>query len=118
MADPYQQQPSWPRQPTPSAPQRSKRKDRTPLIVIWLVAGALVLGLVIAVAAVLAGRSDPAAPQPAISPSVDPSMARPGIDMGAGTPGAPCATNRLGKYFVKDGVTYTCKGPKPYSWQP
>jgi hypothetical protein len=33
-------------------------------------------------------------------------------------PGAFCATSRLGKHFAKDGVTYTCKGPKPYRWRP
>lgn len=42
----------------------------------------------------------------------------PAADMGAGTPGAPCATNRLGKTFTKDSVVYTCGGPKPYHWLP
>lgn len=44
--------------------------------------------------------------------------ANPAGDLGAGKPGAYCATSRLGMYFVKDGITYTCKGPKPYRWRP
>lgn len=42
--------------------------------------------------------------------------ASPAVDLGAGTPGAGCATSRVGKSFVQDGVTYTCRGPKPYRW--
>jgi hypothetical protein len=60
---------------------------------------------------VLSGQPlpDPATP--------DESEADPGRDLGAGKPGAYCATNRLGKHFTKDGITYTCKGPKPYRWR-
>lgn len=32
-------------------------------------------------------------------------------------PGAYCATKQLGKSFKKNGVTYTCKAPKPYRWR-
>lgn len=38
-------------------------------------------------------------------------------DLGAGTPGAGCATDRLGKSFTQDGKTYVCQGPKPYAWR-
>lgn len=38
-------------------------------------------------------------------------------DVGSGEPGAFCATSRLGKTFVKDGITYVCEGPKPYRWR-
>lgn len=37
-------------------------------------------------------------------------------DLGSETPGAPCATSRLGKTFVKRAVTYTCGGNRPYHW--
>lgn len=50
------------------------------------------------------------------TPTFDATEADEG-DLGAGKPGAFCATNRLGKHFTKDGVTYTCKGPKPYRWR-
>ena len=32
-------------------------------------------------------------------------------------PGEYCATSRLNKTFVKDGVTYRCGGEKPYRWR-
>lgn len=67
---------------------------------------------------------------PGISPQEDPQLgvrtadaditpgrADPMIDRGAGTPGAFCATSRLGKYFMKGGIKYTCQGPKPYRWR-
>lgn len=38
-------------------------------------------------------------------------------DLGAGTPGAWCSTDRLGKTFELDDVTYVCAGPKPYRWR-
>jgi hypothetical protein len=41
----------------------------------------------------------------------------PSADLGAGTPGAGCSTNRLGKHFTSGGIRYTCKGPKPYAWR-
>lgn len=50
-------------------------------------------------------------------PATKATSADPDRDLGAGEPGAFCATNRLGKSFVKDGVTYTCQGPKPYRWR-
>jgi hypothetical protein len=50
-------------------------------------------------------------PAPAPQDSFDPG------GIGAGKPGAFCATSRLGKTFVKDGTTYECKGPKPYRWR-
>jgi hypothetical protein len=40
-----------------------------------------------------------------------------GKDAGCGTPNASCASNRVGLSFIKNGVTYTCKGPKPYRWR-
>lgn len=67
-------------------------------------------------AALLLCGCTPQQPKPA--PPTPATTADPARDLGAGTPGAGCATNRLGKSFVQDGVTYTCKGPKPYRWQP
>lgn len=76
----------------------------------------------LAIAALLLGGCSHPAPEPAptrtTAPSPSSSSANPARDLGAGKPGAYCATNRLGKSFVKDGVTYTCKGPKPYRWRP
>ena len=62
----------------------------------------------------------PAAPPPPSRTTTPPNpilSADPERDLGAGTPGAPCATSRLGKWFTRDGVTYVCKGPKPYRWR-
>jgi hypothetical protein len=70
------------------------------------------------VLAVLCGCGDGAPqkhPSPAPSPSVDASEVDPAKEA-EGYPGGHCATNRLGKYFIKDGVVYTCKEPKPYRW--
>jgi hypothetical protein len=65
------------------------------------------------------GTTEPAStPAPPSGAASQPTRSRPDADLGAGTPGAGCATNRLGHTFTKDGVVYTCKGPKPYSWQP
>ncbi len=49
---------------------------------------------------------------PAVANPCDPAK-----DMGCGTPDVECATNRLGKQFVADGVVYTCGGEKPYHWR-
>jgi hypothetical protein len=68
-------------------------------------------------ALLLAGCSHPA-PKPlrATTPSPSVSADRAG-DLGPGKPGAYCGASRLGKRFTKDGVTYVCKGPKPYRWR-
>ncbi|GGN40583.1 hypothetical protein FHR83_007003 [Actinoplanes campanulatus] len=50
-------------------------------------------------------------------PATRTKEADPERDLGAGKPGAFCATNRRGQSFTKDGVRYTCKGPKPYRWR-
>ena len=71
-------------------------------------------------AMLLCGCSHPT-PRPAPIHTASPrhsGSADPARDLGAGKPGAYCATSRLGMYFVKDGITYTCKGPKPYRWRP
>lgn len=34
-----------------------------------------------------------------------------------GNPGGFCATSRVGKAIQINGVTYICKGPKPYRWR-
>jgi hypothetical protein len=69
-----------------------------------------------AVALLVGGCSSPT-PKTTPVPTPSASVADPARDLGAGTPGAYCATSRLGKHFTKDGVTYTCKGPKPYRWR-
>ena len=99
-------------QQQPYAPPRPPRRRRSnaPLVLVFAAIG--VLGALAAVVLVLAAGNDAKPTTPV------PSEAVPAADLGAGTPGAPCATNRLGKTFTKDGVVYTCKGPKPYSWQP
>jgi hypothetical protein len=64
-------------------------------------------------------------PEPSIATEAPPAPviadddldADPDEDLGAGKPGAFCATSRRGKQFTKRGVTYTCKGPKPYRWR-
>jgi hypothetical protein len=70
----------------------------------------------LAAAALLLAACDPQQPKPA--PPTPAATADPARDLGAGTPGAGCATSRLGEHFVQNGVTYTCKGPKPYRWRP
>lgn len=87
------------------------------MITLSVILGVLLLGVG---ATVIYGvsQSGGAPSAPADVPTLNPSEARPGVDIGAGTPGAPCSTDRLGKFFVKDGVTYTCGGPKPYHWLP
>lgn len=47
-------------------------------------------------------------PAPTATDSLVPTMA----------PGGYCATSSLGKSFVKSGITYVCKAPKPYRWLP
>lgn len=95
-------------------PPRRRKSSRGLVIALSVFA---VLGLCIAsVAAYGLTRPDRPATSPS-SPAPSHSEARPNTDVGAGTPGAGCSTDRLGKTFVKDGITYTCKGPKPYTWQ-
>lgn len=56
--------------------------------------------------------SSPAATSPAASPTTSDVTV-------SVTPGGFCATSRLGKTWKSpQGVTYTCKGPKPYRWRP
>lgn len=93
-------------------------------VIAALILAALSLGLIaLSVMTLMARRSADPTPAgtraPAASPAAKlrPSEAQPGVDAGAGTPNAPCATNRLGMWFEKDGVTYTCKGPAPYRWR-
>jgi hypothetical protein len=53
-------------------------------------------------------------PSPSIissHPKVHPKLLKPG------KPGAYCAAYKVGKSFVHEGITYTCKGPKPYRWR-
>jgi len=76
-------------------------------------------------ALLLAGCSQPSptpvrpiAPQPVQSTAAAPDRSpEPSRDVVRGTPGAFCDTSRLGKRFVKGGVAYVCKGPKPYRWR-
>lgn len=60
-------------------------------------------------------------PVPAVAPPPTGGPAAPQVptpdDVATYTPGAYCATSRLGLSFTKGGVTYTCKGPKPYRWR-
>jgi hypothetical protein len=82
--------------------------------------------------AVLSGcASDPVKPAPTLPPNffASPSAVvasngvtvgnpcSPRIDRGCGSPDAGCATNRLGRQFVRDGVVYTCSTPEPYAWR-
>jgi hypothetical protein len=104
-------------QQQPGPPRR--RKSNRGLVIALSVFAVLGLCIVSAAAYGLTRPDKPATSPtaPASSPAVSPSQAQPGTDLGAGTPGAGCSTDRLGKTFVKDGITYTCKGPKPYTWQ-
>lgn len=87
----------------------------------------MALGIVVLLAAIvgvgaLAGGDDKPTSSAAtaltvVSPAAENAEADPGKDLGAGEPGAFCASNRLGKHFEQDGVTYTCAGPKPYRWR-
>ncbi len=63
-----------------------------------------------------AATSSPTAPTPTPSASRTAVIQSEDLDVSY-TPGGYCATNRLGKPFRKDGVTYTCKAPKPYRWR-
>lgn len=72
---------------------------------------AVLAALAVGCGSVQDNQPEPAAPLPMSSEAV------PANDLGAGTPGAPCATSRLGKRFTLDGVVYVCKGPKPYTWR-
>lgn len=86
------------------------------MITLSVVLGILVLCVGVTVIYGVTKGDDPAAPADTTT-TTEPT--RPADDVGAGTPGAPCATNRLGKTFKgADGVTYTCGGPKPYHWLP
>jgi hypothetical protein len=83
------------------------------MITLSVILGVLLLGVG---AAVIYGvtRDKPAAPSSGVTPTGGPA-----VNVGEGSPGAPCATNRLGKSFTgADGVVYTCGGPKPYHWLP
>jgi hypothetical protein len=91
----------------------SKKKPNT-LLVVVLVLFTVVAACICGVA--VATSSSDKKPS-ASTASSSPSAAQPVVDLGAGTPNAACATSRLGKSFVKDGVTYTCQGPEPYAWR-
>lgn len=94
------------------------------------------LAATIVLAAALTGCGSTAPrPAPAKAPAVAATTARPSLSASptpsptrtaviqsedldvSYTPGAYCSTSRLGKTFVKDGKTYTCKAPKPYRWR-
>lgn len=73
----------------------------------------------------LTGCSSTTTPSPVVTPSNSPGKVV-GETAGKtvkktlsseGKPGAFCATSRLGKRFTNSGVTYECKGPKPYKWR-
>lgn len=81
------------------------------LAVLWTAVGVLVCGAGFAMALGSHGGEDL---RPQFTATATPTGE--GADLGYGQPGAPCATNRLGKAFVKDGVTYTCGGAVPYHW--
>lgn len=101
----------YPQQAQPAPPRRRSRKPSAAVAAVFALIGAVALAaIVVLLLRGPTGTDTPTTPAP--------SDAVPAVDMGAGTPGAACATNRLGKTFTKDGVVYTCKGPKPYSWQP
>lgn len=79
---------------------------------VFLIIVAVLLALVscvLGVAILDQENPQPATPAASILPAVR--------DLGAGTPGAGCATSRRGKTFVIDGVTYVCSGPKPFTWK-
>lgn len=101
----------------PPAPKKSKAMP----ILLGVVAFVVVAcgGSMIAVA-VVGGQPPkrPAATRAAGQEAADPQRCDPGPDLSCGVPDGPCATNRLGKYFDKDGVRYTCSEPKPYAWRP
>lgn len=83
------------------------------MITLLVILGVLLIGL--GVTAYAVSQDDkPSAPAGVTTTEAT----APAADVGAGTPGASCATNRLGKTFTKDGVVYTCGGPKPYHWLP
>lgn len=93
-----------------------QRWERWDVFERWFAVAAGIAALV-SVIVLLSGCAHPT-PKPAPTPSpVDSASADATRDLGAGKPGAYCATNRVGKHFTKDGVTYTCKGPKPYRWR-
>lgn len=97
--------------------RRPKEPSRRTRIVLASILGACLLAIALALVGAVVGHDEPSTPGGPVA-TVNPSEAVPGRDAGAGTPGAPCSTDRLGKFFVKDGVTYTCGGPKPYHWLP
>lgn len=57
----------------------------------------------------------PSSTAPTRAPRADEAIV--GVDLGAGTPGAPCASNRAGKWFEFEGKRYVCRGPAPYTWR-
>jgi hypothetical protein len=105
--------PGWPPQP----PAKRSGPGRVVLFAALGVVG--LVGAFIAFGALADNDGEPAAVEEVtvVSPAAESVKADPDKDLGAGEPGAPCATNRLGKSFVKDGVTYTCSKPKPYRWR-
>lgn len=87
------------------------------MITLLAILSVLLISLGVTAAYTLSQKDDPAAPA-GVTTTEPAGPTAPAGDMGAGTPGAACATNRLGKTFTKDGVVYTCGGPKPYHWLP
>lgn len=86
----------------------------------------VVVGTLLLAAISACGNPPASAPAPAPAPSLtsgapsampSPQDSPDPGDVGSGEPGAFCATSRLGKTFVKDGITYVCEGPKPYRWR-
>lgn len=89
----------------------------------WIAAGAVLIMLVLCGIGLAAedDSDDEARPaRLANVPTTSPTRAArptPAVDLGAGTPGAGCATSRLGKRFTLGTRAYVCSGPKPYTWK-
>lgn len=77
----------------------------------------LIAGALIAVGCASGPNANETPTAPLVTTTVPDPGVRPSADLGAGTPGAFCATSRLGKTFTLDGVTYVCAAPKPYKWR-
>lgn len=105
-------------QPAPWAPpaRAPRRRHQGLLAAVGVTLAVVMLGVLVAVVYAVT-RTDSVAPAPD-KPAAVTSSERPTVNLGEGTPGAACSTDRLGKTFEQGGVTYTCKGPKPYHWQP